>query len=167
MDNPGLVCPAGTRGGLPASVPLLYNEGLPKLALLAPLLAPAPPPAAPPAQPRHSLPPAAQSNMMGIRLVAPPEIPRDVSMLTETAPPPPMIDPGATGIRHGTGDAQGRGCPRLNPGLRSGSASASAGGPSPSGLAHDGREPHLSCPAALSRVWRGRPGFRARWCCEP
>ena len=29
-------------------LPLLYNEGLPRLALLAPLLAPAPPPAAPP-----------------------------------------------------------------------------------------------------------------------
>ncbi len=90
-------------------LPLLYTEGLPKLALLAPFLAPAPPPAAPPEQPRRSLSSTAQSNLMGTRLVAPPEIPPDVSMLTETVPPPPMIDPGAVGVRHGFGDAQGRG----------------------------------------------------------
>ena len=51
-------------------LPLLYTEGLPRLALLAPLLAPAPPPAAPPEQPRHNLSAAAQSNMMGTRLVS-------------------------------------------------------------------------------------------------
>ena len=90
-------------------LPLLYTDGLPRLAWLAPLLAPAPPPAAPPEQPRHNLSSAAQSNLMGSRLVAPPEIPRDVSMLTETVPPPPMIDPSATGVRHGIGDAQCRG----------------------------------------------------------
>ena len=90
-------------------LPLLYTEGLPRLALLAPLLAPAPPPAAPPEQPRHNVSSAVQSNLMGSRLVAPPEIPHDVSMLTETVPPPPMIDPSATGVRHGIGDAQGHG----------------------------------------------------------
>lgn len=90
-------------------LPLLYTEGLPKLALLAPLLTPAPPPSAPPEQPRHNQSSAAQSNLMGSRLVAPPEIPQDVSMLTETEPPPPMVDPGAVGVRHGFGDAQGRG----------------------------------------------------------
>ncbi len=47
--------------------------------------------------------------MMGTMLVAPREIPHDVSMLTETEPPPPMIDPGATGVRHGFGDAHGQG----------------------------------------------------------
>ena len=90
-------------------LPLLYTEGLPKLVLLAPLLTPAPPPSAPPEQPRHNLSSAAQSNLMGSRLVAPPEIPQDVSMLTETVAPPPMIDPGAVGVRHGFGDAQGHG----------------------------------------------------------
>ena len=90
-------------------LPLLYTEGLPKLALLAPLLAPAPPPSAPPEQVRHNQFPAAQSNLMGSRLVAPPEIPHDVSMLTETEPPPPMIDPGAAGVRHGFGDAHSQG----------------------------------------------------------
>ena len=90
-------------------LPLLYNEGLPKLALLAPLLTPAPPPSAPPEQVHHNQSPAAQSNLMESRLVAPPEIPHDVSMLTETEPPPPMIDPGAAGVRHRFGDAQGRG----------------------------------------------------------
>ena len=63
-------------------LPLLYTEGLPKLALLAPLLTPAPPPSAPPEQLRHNLSSAAQSNLMGSRLMAPPEIPQDVSMLT-------------------------------------------------------------------------------------
>ena len=32
-----------------------------------------------------------------------------MSVLTETVPPPPMIDPGATGVRHGFGDAHGQG----------------------------------------------------------
>ncbi len=88
-------------------LPLLYIEGLPKLVLLAPFLTPAPPPAAPPEQSRHNPPSTAQSNLMGTRLVAPPEIPQDVSMLNETVAPPPLIDPGAVGVRHG--DAQGRG----------------------------------------------------------
>jgi protein TonB len=92
-------------------LPLLYVQGLPKLALLAPLLAPAPapPPAlqTSPARPATSSP--AQSNMMGLRLLAPGEIPRAVNMLTETAPPPPLVDPSALGINHGTGDPGGRG----------------------------------------------------------
>lgn len=90
-------------------LPLLYTEGLPKLALLAPLLTPAPALSAPPEQVRHNQSSAAQSNLMGSRLVAPPEIPHDVSMLTETEPPPPMIDPGAVGVRHGFGDAHVQG----------------------------------------------------------
>ncbi len=90
-------------------LPLLYNEGLPKLVLLAPFLAPVPPPAAAPEQPRHNPSSSAQSNMMGTMLVAPRAIPPDVNMLTETEPPPPMIDPGAAGVRHGFGDAHGQG----------------------------------------------------------
>lgn len=90
-------------------LPLLYNQGLPRLVLLAPLLAPAPPPSAPPEMPRHNLPSPGQSNLMGTRLVAPAEIPQDVSMLTETVAPPPMVDLTAGGVRHGFGDAQGRG----------------------------------------------------------
>jgi protein TonB len=47
--------------------------------------------------------------MMGIRLVSPSQIPPTVNMLTETAPPPPMVDPNMIGISHGTGDTSGRG----------------------------------------------------------
>jgi hypothetical protein len=49
---------------VPALLPLIYTEGLPRLALLAPLLAPAPPPAAPPA-PRPNSPATPQSNLNG------------------------------------------------------------------------------------------------------
>ena len=89
-------------------LPLLYTQGLPRLTLLSPLLAPAPPAALPPAPPRVNTT-AAQSNIMGIRLLAPSEIPRTVNMVTETVAPPPMLDPGAIGISHGTGDPNGRG----------------------------------------------------------
>ncbi len=89
-------------------LPLLYTQGLPRLAALAPLLAPAPLPAVPAAQ--HPNPAsAAQSNMTGIRLISPPQIPQSINMLTETAPPPPMVDPGAIGVSHGTGDPGARG----------------------------------------------------------
>jgi protein TonB len=88
-------------------LPLLYTQGLPKLALLAPLLAPAPPPALQTAPIRTSSPP--QSNMIGLRLLTPSEIPRAVNMLTETTPPPPLVDPSMLGINHGTGDPGGRG----------------------------------------------------------
>ena len=64
-------------------LPLLYTQGLPRLAALAPLLAPAPLPAVPAAQ--HPNPAsAAQSNMTGIRLISPPQIPQSINMLTET-----------------------------------------------------------------------------------
>jgi periplasmic protein TonB len=89
-------------------LPLFYTEGLPRLAMLAPLLAPAPPPAAPPT-PRPNSPATPQSNMMGGRLVDPPRIPATVAMLNDTEVPPPMIDPGAAGVRHGTGDPNARG----------------------------------------------------------
>jgi protein TonB len=85
-------------------LPLLYTQGLPRLALLAPLVAPAPPPAVPPTPPQPSSPSRPQSNMMGIRLLSPPAIPQSVSMVVETTPPAPVIDPGAIGISHGTGD---------------------------------------------------------------
>jgi protein TonB len=89
-------------------LPLLYTQGLPRLAGLAPLLAPAPLPAVPAAQ--HPNPAsAAQSNMTGIRLISPPQIPQSINMLTETAAPPPMVDPGAIGVSHGTGDPGARG----------------------------------------------------------
>ena len=90
-------------------LPLLYTEGLPRLVLLAPLLTPAPPPSAPPEQPRHNLPSTGQSNMMGTRLVAPPESAQEVSMQTETVAQDHMSDPGADGEGHDDGDAQGRG----------------------------------------------------------
>jgi len=89
-------------------LPLFYTEGLPRLAMLAPLLAPAPLPAAPPT-PRPNSPAAPQSNLMGDRLVTPAQIPPTVAMLTDTELPPPMIDPSAAGVRHGTGDPNARG----------------------------------------------------------
>jgi periplasmic protein TonB len=89
-------------------MPLFYTEGLPRLAMLAPLLAPAPPPAAPPT-PRPNSPATPQSNMMGDRLVDPLRIPATVAMLNDTEVPPPMIDPSAAGVRHGTGDPNTRG----------------------------------------------------------
>ncbi len=89
-------------------LPLLYTQGLPRLTLLAPLVAPEPPAALPPT-PTRANSSAAQSNMVGIRLVSPLEIPHSVNMLTETEAPPPMVDPSAIGISHGFGDASGRG----------------------------------------------------------
>jgi periplasmic protein TonB len=89
-------------------LPLLYTEGLPRLALLAPLLVPAPPPSAPPTQ-RHNPPSMTQSNMMGNRLVAPPQIPAVVTMLTEAVPPAPAFDSSAFSVSHGMGDPNGRG----------------------------------------------------------
>ena len=89
-------------------LPLFYTEGLPRLAMLAPLLAPAPPPAAPPT-PRPNSPATPQSNLMGDRLVSPAQIPPTVTMLTDAEPPPPMIDPSAPGVRDGTGGPNARG----------------------------------------------------------
>ena len=89
-------------------LPLFYTEGLPRLAMLAPLLAPAPLPADLPT-PRPNSPAAPQSNLMGDRMVSPAQIPPTVTMLTDTEPPPPMIDPGAAGVRDGTGDPNARG----------------------------------------------------------
>jgi len=91
-------------------LPLLYTEGLPRLALLAPLLAPAPPLAALPAQQHpNASSSTAQSNMMGSRLVSPTQIPQSVNILTESVLPPPMVDPDAIGVSHGTGDQNARG----------------------------------------------------------
>ena len=89
--------------------PLLYTQGLPRLALLAPLLAPAPLPAAQPAQLHPTPPSTPQSNMMGTRLVSPPKIPQSIDLLTEMVPAPPMVDPSSIGIGHGTADPRGRG----------------------------------------------------------
>jgi protein TonB len=89
-------------------LPLLYTQGLPRLALLAPLLVPAPAPAVPTAQ--HANPPSiAQSNTVGIRLFSPTQIPQSINLLTETTPPLPMVDTTAIGVSHGTGDPGDRG----------------------------------------------------------
>jgi protein TonB len=88
-------------------LPLFYTEGLPRLAMLAPLLAPAPPPAAPP-ESRPNLSSIAQTNLMGNRLMSPARIPPTVTMLTETTPPPPMESLLAGDCR-GVGAPNGRG----------------------------------------------------------
>jgi periplasmic protein TonB len=90
-------------------LPLLYTEGLPRLAMLAPLLAPAPPPA-PLAASRHAISVAhVQSNLVGTQLLAPSQIPHDVTMLQETVPPPPVDASTLGGVSHGLGDPNGRG----------------------------------------------------------
>lgn len=89
-------------------LPLLYTEGLPRVATLGRLLVPAPPPAAPAPQPRHSPASPAESNQSGTTLISPSQIPPTVTMLTETNPPPP-VDPNAMGVRRGTGDPHARG----------------------------------------------------------
>lgn len=86
-------------------LPLIYTQGLPKLAVLAPLMAPAPPPAIRPAQSRAMSSSVAPSNMAGTRLVSPPEIPRSIATLVETAPPP--ADTVGVGVAHGIGDSRG------------------------------------------------------------
>ena len=50
-----------------------------------------------------------QSNEIGIRLLMPSQIPRNVDMLNETTVPPPMSDASAFGVDHATGDPNGRG----------------------------------------------------------
>lgn len=90
-------------------LPLLYTQGLPRLAVLAPLLAPAPPPALPPAEPHLNSSSTPQSNMMESRLVSPPQIPLHIEMLTETLPPPAMVDASTIGISHATGDSRSPG----------------------------------------------------------
>jgi protein TonB len=87
-------------------IPLFYTEGLPKLAMLAPLLAPAPPAAA--VSPRTSNR-TAQGNLMGNMLISPQQIPRTVTILTDLTPPPPMVDPYTVGVGHSTGDMHNRG----------------------------------------------------------
>jgi protein TonB len=90
-------------------LPLLYTEGLPRLAMLAPLLVPAPPRSPLPAS-RHAISVAhVQSNLAGTQLLAPSRIPRDVTMLEETVPPP-LVDASALGVvSHGSGATDGRG----------------------------------------------------------
>jgi len=89
-------------------LPLLYTQGLPRLAVLAPLLAPAPPPALPPAEPHPNSSSTPQSNLMESRMVSPPQIPLHIEMLTETLPPATMVDPSTIGIGHATGDPRSR-----------------------------------------------------------
>jgi protein TonB len=90
-------------------LPLFYTDGLPKLSLIGRILAPAPPPAAPPAPPRPSSASATQSNLMGDRLISPQQIPPTVTMLTDSAPPVPMVDPYAVGVSYGFGNTHSRG----------------------------------------------------------
>ena len=90
-------------------LPLLYNDGLPKLALLAPLLAPAPPPAAPPCHHARVRPRLRKAIMMGDRLMSPHADPTCSDHADgHRAATCPMIDPSALGVRHGLGDPHAR-----------------------------------------------------------
>ena len=81
-------------------LPLIYTQGLPRLQKLEVLGAPAPPPAPTPMRPER----AAQSNMVGERLLTPSRIPHVITSINETTPPPP-IDPGGSGILGSTGNS--------------------------------------------------------------
>src|SRR5438128_10926847 len=65
-------------------LPLLYTQGLPRLALLAPLPTPAPPPALPlaPRPPNSSS--AAQRNLVDLTLLSPSQIAPRIDTLTES-----------------------------------------------------------------------------------
>src|SRR3954451_22247305 len=86
-------------------LPLFYKDGLPKLTLIRRIVAPAPAPAAPPTPPRSSSPLPTQSNLIGDRLIIPQHIPPNVTMLTDAAPPAPIVDPSAVEVSHGFGNA--------------------------------------------------------------
>ncbi len=94
--------------GLLFMLPLLYTEGLPRLAMLAPLVAPAPPPAVPRQQTRSAPSSVAQRNLVEDRLVSPPRIPSAIQVLTEAASAPAMSDLLA-GVSRGTDASGGRG----------------------------------------------------------
>ena len=85
-------------------LPLIYTQGLPRLQKLEVLGAPAPPPGPPPAPARMRSEMAAQSNMIGERLLTPSRIPHVITSITETTPPP-SIDPGGSGILGSTGNS--------------------------------------------------------------
>jgi protein TonB len=87
-------------------LPLLYTQGLPRLAVLAPLLAPAPLPAAQ-STTLHVRPAAMFQGYTGLRLVSPLRVPEGVEMLSEVAPSMPMVDASAIGISHGIGNRAG------------------------------------------------------------
>src|SRR5207245_192876 len=86
------------------AIPLLYTQGLPRLALLRPLVAPTPPPAppAPMQSVRDAI--ATQSNLNSDHgIVMPHQIPTSIANLHEDAAPPP-ISVGVEGIQGGIGD---------------------------------------------------------------
>ncbi len=73
-------------------LPLIYTQGLPRLALLVPRARACPTTGSPSRAAALQFTSAAQSNMIETRLLSPAQIPHDVSMLAETAPPPPVLD---------------------------------------------------------------------------
>lgn len=90
-------------------LPLVYPQGLPRLALTEYLIAPAAPPGAPPApevRPRPVNP--AASNMIGHILVAPTQIPTAIAQLNESAVPPVPEVPAGYWVPGGTGPAGAR-----------------------------------------------------------
>lgn len=88
-------------------LPMVYTQGLPKLAVLAPLLAPAPLPMVHSPTTSHLRPAATFQGYTGLRLVSPVRVPESIEMLTDVAPSMPMVDASAIGISHGMGDRAG------------------------------------------------------------
>ncbi|MBZ5599421.1 MAG: energy transducer TonB [Acidobacteriia bacterium] len=106
-------------------LPLIYPQGLPRLALTEYLIAPVAPAGAPPA-PEVRLRPAnpAASNMIGHTLVAPAQIPTAIVQLDEdTVPPAPEVPAGywvpggtgPTGTRNPVLDSIGNGLHSIAP----------------------------------------------------
>ena len=89
-------------------LPMIYTQGLPQMARLQSLLDPPTPPiGTPPASRPHAAiaPVVHESNMSGLRLIAPPAIPIHVQMINEDSAPP-QVD--ITGVLWGTSRGPGR-----------------------------------------------------------
>jgi hypothetical protein len=139
-------------------LPLIYTQGLPRLQKLEALGAPAPPPA--PARMRPEK--AAQSNMIGERLLTPSRIPRVITSINETTPPPP-IDPGGSGILGSTGNSASKQFSnRFNRKFDRCSCASSTGDSSPPAahLACDGGKPYLQGSAGVPACCEGSPDSR-------
>ena len=89
--------------------PLIYTQGLPQLKQISTLLAPPAPPPGP--APAHSATrsnaPISPSNMIGIHLMIPREIPKGIAHINETIAPPPFNPAAGFGVPEGTGDRPG------------------------------------------------------------
>ncbi len=147
-------------------LPLIYTQGLPRLQKLEVLGAPAPPPA--PARMRPER--AAQSNMVGERLLTPSRIPHVITSINETTPPPPF-DPGGSGILGSTGNSSSNNSviasignsiaavlpPPPRTAAHTPASSTADSSPHAARLACDGGKPYLQGSAGVPACCEGSP----------